>query len=305
LKLGFAGTPEFSVPALERLAALGELRAVFTQPDRPAGRGKAVKASAVKRRALELGLTVLQPPSFKTDEAQASLAALSLDVLVVVAYGLILPPAVLKLPKAGCINIHASLLPRWRGAAPIQRALLAGDAESGVTLMRMEAGLDTGPMLARASTPIAPGETAGTLHDRLSVLGADLLAAHLSAIVSGALPETNQPAEGVTYAAKINKAEARLDWRKSALTLAREVRAFNPIPVTDTLLKGEQLRVFAAEATGGAGDPGTVLVVDTGIVVACGEGALRLTQLQLAGRKPLAARDFVKGHPLDGARLGV
>jgi methionyl-tRNA formyltransferase len=309
LRLGFAGTPEFSVPALERLAALCGVCAVFTQPDRPAGRGQALKASPVKRRALQLGLQVLQPGSFKSPDALNLLGALRLDVLVVVAYGQILPLAALQAPKLGCINIHASLLPRWRGAAPIQRALLAGDAHTGITIMRMEAGLDTGPMLSQRATAILDADTGQTLHDRLAQLGAELMAETLPGIADGTLHAQVQPAEGVTYANKISKAEALIDWHRDVLEVWRQVRAFNPWPIAETRLNGEQLRIFEAQprdahplASGIV--PGTVREHAEGIDVACGSGTLRITRLQLAGRKPLAAEDFLKGQRLSGVRLG-
>ncbi len=231
MRLGFAGTPNFSVPALEALAGSGhDLRAVFTKPDRPAGRGRQVQMSAVKQRALELGLTVFEPATFKSPETLETLRALDLDALVVVAYGHILPPAALEAPRLGCFNIHASLLPRWRGAAPIQRALLSGDAVTGVTIMRMESGLDTGPMLAVRAIDIGAGDTGGSLHDRLAVLGAELLRETLDALARGPVPETPQPEVGVTYAQKISKAEAEIDWRVDAEEALRKVRAFNPDP---------------------------------------------------------------------------
>ena len=298
------------MPALTQLASLSSVCAVFTQPDRPAGRGQVLKASPVKRRALELGLPVLQPASFKSAETLESLRSLQLDLLIVVAFGQILPVAALQAPRLGCINIHASLLPRWRGAAPIQRALLEGDAHTGITIMRMEAGLDTGPMLAQRFTAIEALDTGQTLHDRLAVLGADLMAATLPGIASGSLREQPQPAEGVTYARKIDKSEARIDWRRDVLAVWRQVRAFNPWPIAETRLNGEQLRIFEAEPTGpelpqpSAVAPGTVLKGTDGIEVACGLGKLRVTRLQLASRKPLAAADFLKGQRLAGVRLG-
>ncbi len=238
------------------------------------------------------------------------LRAAQVEVLVVVAYGLILPAAVLAAPKQGCINIHASLLPRWRGAAPIQRALLAGDSVSGVTIMRMEAGLDTGPMLASRSVTIGAGETAKTLHDRLAALGADLIAETLPGIRAGSVRETAQPAEGVTYAAKIDKAEARIDWQRSAQELSRQVRAFNPWPVAETRSNGEQLRIWEAEAiespafSRGSCPPGAVLTATReGIDVVCGSGVLRILKLQQAGRKPLPAEEFLRGQRLDGTRF--
>jgi methionyl-tRNA formyltransferase len=310
LKLGFAGTPDFAVPALQLLAAQHSIRAVFTQPDRPAGRGQALHVSAVKRMALELGLTVHQPASFKTPEALAMLQAAEVDALIVAAYGLILPPAALQIPKWGCINIHASLLPRWRGAAPIQRALLAGDAQSGVTIMRMAAGLDTGPMLKSRSTGIAPRDTAQTLHDRLAAMGAELVAESLQDLRAGRAQEVAQPDAGVTYAAKIGKAEASIDWQQSAQQIDRQVRAYNPVPVAQTRFNGEQLRIWDAEPmeapplNNDAMPPGTVLsAADDGIDVVCGTGVLRILKAQLAGRKPLAAAEFLRGHRLSGARF--
>ena len=298
------------MPALTQLASLSTVCAVFTQPDRPAGRGQVLKASPVKRRALELGLPVLQPASFKAAETLELLRGLQLDLLIVVAFGQILPVAALQAPRLGCINIHASLLPRWRGAAPIQRALLEGDAHTGITIMRMDAGLDTGPMLAQRYTAILPLDTGQTLHDRLAELGAELMAATLPGIAAGSLREQPQPADGVTYARKIDKSEARIDWRGDVLAVWRQVRAFNPWPIAETRLNGEQLRIFEAEPTGpqppqpSAVAPGTVLEHTEGIEVACGLGRLRVTRLQLAGRKPLAAADFLKGQRLAGLRLG-
>jgi methionyl-tRNA formyltransferase len=320
LRLGFAGTPEFAVPALDCLAKTQRICAVFTQPDRPAGRGQALSASPVKTRALELGLPVHQPVSFKTPETLELLRGLALDALVVVAYGLILPPAVLSSPKLGCINIHASLLPRWRGAAPIQRALLAGDAKTGVTIMRMDAGLDTGPMLAGREIEIGEHDTAKTLHDRLAALGAELIGETLVALNRGRVHEVPQPADGVTYAEKVNKAEALIDWQLDAAHVSRRVRAFNPWPIAETRFNGAQLRIWDAEpramtgprptadsgaATGSGAAPGTVLAAtDEGIDVACGGSVLRILRLQLAGRKALAPGEFVKGQRLDGARFG-
>jgi methionyl-tRNA formyltransferase len=311
LKLGFAGTPDFAVPALDLLAAKHRICAVFTQPDRPAGRGQLLHMSPVKRRALDLGLTVHQPATFKSPQAVEMLRAAGVDALVVVAYGLILPVAVLSVPTWGCINIHASLLPRWRGAAPIQRALLAGDAKTGVTIMRMEAGLDTGPMLTSRSTDIGPADTAKTLHDRLANMGAELIDESLHAISAGLVREVVQPAEGVTYAAKIDKSEALIQWQQGAEHIHRQVRAFNPWPVAQTQLNGQQLRVWDAEAIaaprlGRESIPGTVLsATHEGIDVVCGSGILRILRLQLAGRKPLAAAQFLQGQRLDGMRFGA
>ena len=317
LRLGVAGTPDFAVPALERLAQTRSVYAVFTQPDRPAGRGQTVQLSPVKRRALELGIAVHQPASFKSPEAANLLRSLQLDLLVVVAYGLILPAAVLQIPRLGCVNIHASLLPRWRGAAPIQRALLAGDSSTGITIMRMEAGLDTGPMLASRQTEITALDSGGSLHDRLAAIGADLMAETLPGIESDALRATPQPEQGVTYADKINKAEARIDWDSDAPRIWRQVRAFNPWPVAETRCNGQQLRVWEAHllepgvapGAGGGGwagraAAGSVLGASAqGIDVACGRGVLRILRLQLAGRKPLSAGEFLKGQRLEGARF--
>jgi methionyl-tRNA formyltransferase len=312
LRLGFAGTPDFAVPALDRLAAHHEICAVFTQPDRPAGRGRALHLSPIKRRALELGLTVHQPLSFKSPEALAVLRTADVDALVVAAYGLILPREALGMPRWGCINIHASLLPRWRGAAPIQRAVLAGDPITGVTIMRMEAGLDTGPMLKSRTTAIAPTDTAKTLHDRLAVMGADLIAESLDGLGRGAIREIAQPAEGVTYAQKIDKLEALIQWERSAEEISRQVRAFNPWPMAETRFNGEQLRIWEAEpleapAMNSAATPAGAVLSATGegIDVVCGTGVLRIHRLQLAGRKPLPAADFVRGHRLDGVRLAA
>jgi methionyl-tRNA formyltransferase len=311
LKLGFAGTPDFAVPALDALAETRQICAVFTQPDRPAGRGQPLHASPVKARAAELGLTVHQPPGFRTAEALETLRGLRLDALVVVAYGSILPPAALECPRLGCINIHASLLPRWRGAAPIQRALLAGDATTGISIMRMQAGLDTGPVLAASEIDIGAGDTAKTLHDRLASLGARLIVETLDALRRGRVHEAPQPGDGVTYAEKINKAEALIDWRQDAVQIWRRVRAFNPWPVAETRLGGAQLRIWEAElyaarvpdAPAGA-EPGTVLAATPeGIDVACGSGILRILRLQLAGRRALHAREFTQGQRLEGARF--
>jgi methionyl-tRNA formyltransferase len=323
LRLGFAGTPEFAVPALEVLAGAHRIGAVFTQPDRPAGRGQSLHASPVKAAAIRLGLPVHQPVSFKLPQALEILRSLELDALVVVAYGLILPPVALRSPRLGCINIHASLLPRWRGAAPIQRALLAGDPKTGVTIMRMDAGLDTGPMLAVREIAIGAHDTAKILHDRLARLGAELVAETLNALQAGRVSEVPQPTDGVTYAEKINKAEALIDWRQDAVQISRRVRAFNPWPIAETRLDGAQLRIWDAELLDAdvlrseltlanpvlagavpAIEPGTVLAAtDAGIDVACGRGALRILRLQLAGRKPLVPGEFLKGQRLDGARF--
>jgi methionyl-tRNA formyltransferase len=311
LKLAFAGTPDFAVPALEALAARHRISAVFTQPDRPSGRGREIHTSPVKRRAIELGVQVHQPAGFKAAEALEMLRAAQADALIVAAYGQILPASALGIPRWGCINIHASLLPRWRGAAPIQRSLLAGDAVTGVTIMRMEAGLDTGPMLASSRVSIEARDTAKTLHDKLASLGAQLIVETLDGLHSGRGHETPQPADGVTYAAKIDKAEAQIQWQRSADEISRQVRAFNPWPMAETRFNGEQLRIWAAEplespALLGTESPGAVLTAaPEGIDVVCGSGILRILKLQLAGRKPLAAGDFLRGQRLTGMRFSA
>ena len=306
LQLGFAGTPEFAVPALDVLISRNwSVKAVFTQPDRPAGRGRAVRQSAVKRRALELGLEVHQPVSGKTPQMLQLLENLRLDALIVVAYGLILPPPVLASPRLGCFNIHASLLPRWRGAAPIQRALLAGDARTGVTIMRMTEGLDAGPILAERPLEIGVQDTAGSLHDKLSALGAALMGQVIAELAEGGAAEIPQSDTGITHASKIDKAEALIDWRKDAEGILRRVRAFNPWPVAETRLEGTQLRIWEAlvpERRSPRSAPGTVeAAADAGIDVACGAGILRITRLQLAGRRPLSAQEFLRARRLDGA----
>ncbi len=310
MRLGFAGTPQFAVPALEALTrSRHRIAGVFTQPDRPSGRGLTLHVSPIKQRATELGLPVYQPANFRTADAAATLAGLELDALVVVAYGMILPAAALAIPRLGCFNIHASLLPRWRGAAPIQRALLAGDERTGVTIMRMEPTLDTGPLLAVRATAVTPRDTAGALHDRLALLGADLLVETLDVLAGGTVPEQPQPPSGITYAEKISKAEALIDWRAAAAHVERQIRAFNPWPVAETSWDGVQLRVWEAELEPGArtaAAPGTVIAEsDQGIDVACGGAALRLLRLQLAGRKPLPAREFRRARRLAGASFGT
>jgi methionyl-tRNA formyltransferase len=258
-----------------------------------------LQASPVKQLALKHGLPLYQPPSLKSEEARQTIIAARPDVMVVAAYGLILPQAALDIPRLGCLNIHASLLPRWRGAAPIQRAILAGDAETGVTIMRMEAGLDTGPMLLKESLPITDTDSAGTLHDKLAKVGARLIVEALLRLERGELPGEPQPAEGVTYAAKLEKAEAALDWRQPAATLARAVRAYKPFPGVVAQVDGQAVKIWRAEPAPGTGEPGMVLAAGAeGIVVACGEGALLLTELQKAGGKRLSAADFLRGFPL-------
>lgn len=309
LRVIFAGTPEFSVPALQAL--LGSQHyvcAVYTQPDRPAGRGRHVAMSAVKQCALQHGVAIEQPATLRDAAAVEKLKEWRADVMVVVAYGLILPPTVLAVPPLGCINIHASLLPRWRGAAPIQRAILAADAESGVTIMRMEAGLDTGPMLLERRTRIGARETAATLHDRLAANGAEALLEALVGLADGSIESTTQPAEGVTYAAKINKQEALIDWSQDARAIDRQVRAFNPWPVAETRWQGQQLRIWEAIPEDAPSDaaPGTVIAAgNAGIRVSTGAGVLNVTRVQLAGRKAVTAAEFINAHRIDGARLGT
>ncbi len=300
-RLVFAGTPEFAVPCLGAAVRAGTVVAVYTQPDRPAGRGRALAASPVKQRAEALGLPVIQPATLRDPEARAALRALKPDLMIVVAYGLILPQSVLDIPAHGCWNVHASLLPRWRGAAPIQRAIEAGDAETGVCLMQMEKGLDTGPVLLRQSTPIRPDDTGGTLHDRLSALGAQVLADGLGLLRAGLRPMAQpQPEAGVTYAHKLEKAEARLDWSLPAVVLARKVRAFSPWPVAEADVAGEHLRIHAAEALADAthsAAPGTVLrAAREGVDVACGDGVLRLRTVQRAGGRALPVADWLNAR---------
>jgi methionyl-tRNA formyltransferase len=312
LRVIFAGTPEFAAAALAAIHEAGfAVPLVLTQPDRPAGRGMKLQASAVKRYALEHGLALAQPPSLKRNgkfatEAGAAIEALRStphDVMVVAAYGLLLPQEVLDIAPYGCINIHASLLPRWRGAAPIHRALEAGDAETGITLMQMDAGLDTGPMLTVARVPIELRDTTATLHDKLAAAGARLIVEGLAELErSGTLTATPQPANGVTYAEKIGKQEAALDWCRPAQALERQIRAFDPFPGGAATLDGTALKVWAAEAVAapaGGVQPGTILdVAPNGVLVACGEGALRLTQLQKPGGKRLPVREFLAGASL-------
>jgi methionyl-tRNA formyltransferase len=302
LRLAFAGTPEFSVPCFEACRASGaELVAVYTQPDRPAGRGRRLAPSPVKQAALAAGVAVEQPESLKSAEVQQRLADYRPDLLVVVAYGLILPRKVLAIPRLGCWNVHASALPRWRGAAPMQRAILAGDAGTGVDLMRMEAGLDTGPVLLSRRTPIHRDDTGGSLHDRLAALGAEVLAEGLRRTLAGEkLVATPQPVDGVTYAHKLDKAEARLDFQRPAIELERQVRAFDPWPVAEAEIAGERLRIWAARAidTDHHAAPGKVLAAGReGIDVACGRGALRITAVQRAGGKRIGAADYLNARP--------
>ena len=303
LRLAFMGTPDFAVPILEALRAAGhEIAAVYTQPPRPAGRGHQPQPSPVARAAAAAGIPVRTPARLDAAEVEA-FRALVLDAAVVAAYGLILPPTVLGAPRLGCINVHASLLPRWRGAAPIQRALLAGDSETGVTIMQMDAGLDTGPMLLKEAVPIGPKATAQELHDRLAALGASLVVRALAGLAAGTLAAVQQPAEGVTYAKKLAREEGRLDWRKTAAELERAVRALNPAPGVWLEHGGERIKVLAAEIVAAAsGAPGTVL--DAALTVACGSGALRLTRLQRPGRAPMEADALLRGFAIPvGTRL--
>ncbi|SIP88564.1 methionyl-tRNA formyltransferase [Aquipseudomonas alcaligenes] len=294
MRIVFAGTPEFAAQHLQALLDAGrEIVAVYTQPDRPAGRGQKLAPSPVKQLALQHGIAVYQPQTLRDPAAQAELAALTPDLMVVVAYGLILPQVVLDTPRLGCINSHASLLPRWRGAAPIQRAIEAGDASSGVTVMQMEAGLDTGPMLLKVTTTITTEDTGGSLHDRLATLGSQAVVEAVTKLAAGELRGEVQDDSLATYAHKLNKDEARLDWSRPAVELERLVRAFNPWPICHSTLNGEALKIHAAQLGEGKGAPGTVLAADkSGLTIACGEGALRLTRLQLPGGKPLAFADL-------------
>ncbi|GMR28738.1 methionyl-tRNA formyltransferase [Stenotrophomonas sepilia] len=300
MRIVFAGTPEFAVSSLSAAARHHEVVAVYTQPDRPAGRGRGLAPSPVKLEAVARGIPVYQPESLKDEAAQQQLRDLQPDLMVVVAYGLILPKAVLAIPTHGCWNVHASLLPRWRGAAPIQRAIQAGDAKTGVCLMQMEAGLDTGPVLLHQELPIAATDTGGQLHDKLAELGAQVLSDGLGLLRAGIKPIARpQPEQGVTYAHKLDKAEARLDWAQGADVLARTVRAFNPWPIAEATLAGERVRIHGAVALDEAHSqaPGTVLAASRdGIDIACGQGALRLRTLQREGGKAITAADYLNAR---------
>ena len=304
MRVIFMGTPEFSVTALDALAGAGhEIAAVYSQPPRPAGRGKKERPSPVQARAEALGLPVRHPISLRTPEAQADFAALDADIAVVVAYGLILPQAVLDAPARGCLNIHASLLPRWRGAAPIQRAIMAGDAETGVCIMQMEAGLDTGPVLLRRALAIGAEETAGELHDRLSALGAEAVVAALAQL--DALEPEVQPEAGVTYAAKIDKAEARIDWSREAPQIARDINGLSPFPGAWTLAQGKRLKLLRARAVAGEGAPGAVIASAEVLTVAAGSGAVEISEGQGEGRGRQDMAAFLRGTPLPvGTVLG-
>jgi methionyl-tRNA formyltransferase len=297
MRVVFMGSPEFSVPVLEALHQAHEIVAVYCQPPRPAGRGKADRPTPVHARALALGLPVRHPVSLRGEDAAREFAALEADVAVVVAYGLILPQAVLDAPRFGCLNIHASLLPRWRGAAPIHRAIMAGDAETGICIMQMEAGLDAGPVMLREPTAIGAQETTADLHDRLSAMGARLILTALRGLPAMAVP---QPAEGVTYAAKIDKAEARIDWSRPAVEVDRLIRGLSPFPGAWCEVAGERVKLLRCRLADGNGAPGQVL---HGLTIACGEGAVEVLEAQREGKRPASARDFLNGIMLP-ARLG-
>jgi methionyl-tRNA formyltransferase len=305
LRLAFMGTPDFAVPALAALIEAGhEVAAVYCQPPRPAGRGHAVQASPIQRFAESRGLLVRHPARLRDPAEQEAFAALHLDAAIVAAYGLLLPPPILAAPRLGCLNIHASLLPRWRGAAPIQRSILAGDGETGVTIMQMEEGLDTGPMLLQERIAITPATTAAMLHDALAALGAKLILAALDGLAAGSLVAVPQPEAGVTYAAKLRREEGRLDWRLQAASLERAVRALNPWPGVWFEHQGERIKVLEAELApvGEGAQPGMIL--DDRLAIACGTGALRPLRLQRAGRAPAALDEFLRGYPLPrGASL--
>jgi methionyl-tRNA formyltransferase len=311
LRLAFAGTPEFAVPTLRALAASRHaVLGVLTQPDRPAGRGRELKASPVKSLALALQLPLAQPARLRAEADWAPLAQWNCDLLIVVAYGLILPPPVLALPRLGCINIHASLLPRWRGAAPIQRAILAGDAVTGVSIMQLDAGLDTGPVFVQRSVPVSETATTAALQHTLAVLGAQALLETLEALDASGIASRPQPAEGVTYAPKVEKAEARIDWRHDAARICRQVRAFNPWPIAETRWQEQQLRIWQAEESplrgleGPDAAAGSLIGLEQGrLLVRCGRGVLAITELQLAGRRALSAAEFAAGRSLVGMQF--
>jgi methionyl-tRNA formyltransferase len=297
----FAGTPEFAARCLEALLqSRHRVVGVMTRPDRPTGRGLALAPSPVKKLAVAQGIRVSQPINLREAPAQAELKGFGADVIVVAAYGLILPRPLLELPPQGAINIHASLLPRWRGANPIQRALLAGDRETGVSIMKMDTGLDTGPVLMQEKIPIQEDDTLGTVHDRLAELGAKLVVQALDALQTAVVEATPQPVEGATYAAKLDRREARVDWSKTALGVNRQVRALNPSPGADARVRGVELKIWGCAPATGRGNPGEVLSVGKeGLCVACAEGALLITELQRSGGKRLPVAEFLRGFPLD------
>ncbi|MCO7191271.1 methionyl-tRNA formyltransferase [Pseudoalteromonas sp. XMcav2-N-2] len=298
LRIVFAGTPDFAAKHLAALiASHHDVVAVYSQPDRPAGRGKKLKASEVKTLALEHNLPVYQPQSLKSDDAQSELAALNADVMVVVAYGLLLPKAILDTPRLGCLNVHGSILPRWRGAAPIQRAIWAGDKETGVTIMQMDEGLDTGDMLHIATCPIDANETSASLYHKLAELGPDALVETLNKLAEDKLSAEPQDDAQANYAKKLSKEEANIDWAMDAVQIERNIRAFNPWPVCYTQMQGQTVKVWQASVVAQQGTPGQVLSADkTGITIACGEQALTITQLQPQGKKPMSAQDFLNGR---------
>lgn len=300
MKIIFAGTPEFAAQALKQLIAAGhEIVLVLTQPDRPAGRGMKLTPSPVKVVAEQHGIALWQPEKLRSAEQQAPVAAANADVMIVAAYGLILPQAVLDMPRLGCLNIHASLLPRWRGAAPIQRAILAGDSETGITIMQMNAGLDTGDMLSIHKLPITPSSTAATLHDQLAELGAHVIVEALVDLPRLQAQRVPQEESGVTYAEKLKKEEAAIDWQQSAAELDRMIRAFNPFPSAQTVLEETPIKIWRAQSTAGNGKPGEIIAINrNGITVACGDNALILTELQKAGSKRMDAAAFLAGTPL-------
>ncbi|MCG6933085.1 MAG: methionyl-tRNA formyltransferase [Gallionella sp.] len=305
MKIIFAGTPQFAASALSALLQEHRIQAVLTQPDRPAGRGMRTTASPVKQLALQHGLTVMQPATLKTEEIQRALAELEADVMVVAAYGLILPKAVLQLPRYGCLNIHASLLPRWRGAAPIQRAILAGDAEAGITIMQMDEGLDTGDMLLRKSCPIGEHDTAAMLHDKLAGMGADCILEALRLLGQNRLAPVKQEEGKACYAAKLLKSEALIDWRRDACEIERAIRAYNPYPVSQAKLNGTVIKIWQATLVKGLrGEPGKVIEAGkNGITVACGKDALRLETLQRPGGTAQPASQFLQAMPVDAGRF--
>ena len=308
MRIVFAGTPAFAAASLRAVIDAGhQVSLVLTRPDRPAGRGMKLTASEVKQLAQQHGLPVFQPPILKDAGVLQHIRGAGAEAMVVAAYGLILPRAVLDMFPSGCINVHASLLPRWRGAAPIQRALLAGDSETGISIMRMEEGLDTGPVYLMERVPIAAGETAGSLHDKLAALGGRTVAEALAGIATGSLEAHPQPDRGATYAAKILKEEAVLAWTAEAVELERRIRAFNPFPGASTMLNGEPLKIWRASVSGENGEPGRILHTDAEqILVACGRGALRLEELQRAGGKRMGSAEFLRGSPLlIGGRFGA